>query len=249
MANYLKEMSVGEIIDGSVRLYFRHFGTIFLIYLLPLIILEFILLSVFETNQPGAEVQALVAQLVRVSAAVLASAAITVAVSDACLGHKPGVARSYRRMFEMIGRVAWTYLLLMIAIIVGLALLIVPGIILSVMLLFAMVVVILERRGGIDAFKRSIALGKNFYLRNFGVLVLAMLIAIVGQFLIGFLVGILIYFSGEIEQPGMLTLLLISLVSNLLGPVPLIATVLLYYDVRVRKENYDSAALAQDLVG
>ncbi|MGH6892583.1 MAG: YciC family protein, partial [Dongiaceae bacterium] len=180
---------------------------------------------------------------------VLASAAITVAVSRACLGQKPSVLHSYRRLFDVIGKFLWTYVLLLIVIIVGFALLVVPGIVAITMLLFTTVVVILERRSGIDAFKRSIALGKGYYLRNLGVIALMAVLVIVGQLVLALLAATAIYALDDIEQPGILARLLISAISHVLGPIPLIATVLLYYDIRVRKENYDTAALTQDLVG
>jgi hypothetical protein len=38
-----------------------------------------------------------------------------------------------------------------------------------------------------------------------------------------------------------------TVVAVLVPPVPLIATTLLYYDLRVRKESYDIATLSQEL--
>ncbi len=248
MKSYLKEMSVGEVIDGSVRIYLHNFGTFFLIYLLPVIVAEIYVLS--STDPAGTVTfHGVASNIVKFAAVMFASAAITVAVSDACLGQKPGVARSYRRLFDVIGKFLLTYLLLMVLFIVAFALLVVPGLIAIALFLFATIVVILERRQGMEALKRSMALGKGYYWRNMGILLLTVIMVFVGQVILFFVAGSLIYMFDDVDRPGFFAQLLVALISNALGPIPLIATVLLYYDVRVRKENYDTAALAQDLVG
>ncbi|HVM83260.1 MAG TPA: YciC family protein [Candidatus Binatia bacterium] len=263
MKNYLKEMSVGEIIDGSLRLYIANFGALFIIYLLPLVIVDFIadlglraltathadLAASLESSRADVVVEQMVGNLVRLAVTILASAAITVAVSDACRGQKPGVLRSYVRVYQLIGKFLWTYLLLTVAILLGFALLIVPGVVACVFLMFAISAVMIERRGGFDALRRSIALGKGYYWRNFGVIALTLIVAIVGQLLLAFVAGMIVYMVDDVEQPGVLSKLVLSVLTSVLAPFPLIAGVLLYYDIRVRKENYDLATLTQELLG
>src|SRR5215813_4066408 len=154
MKSYLKEMSVGEVIDGSVRLYFRNFITIFLIYLLPLFVVEIAIVAFWPSGDPVERVDQIIVGVLRFAADIPASAAITVAVSEIALGQKPRVARAYGRVLDVIGRFLWTYFLVLVIFVVGLALFAVPGIIALVLLMFATVVVILERRGGLDALKR-----------------------------------------------------------------------------------------------
>jgi hypothetical protein len=249
MKSYLKEMSIGEVIDGSVRLYFRNFFTIFLIYLLPLFIVEIVVIALWPSADPTDQTEQIIVGLMRFAAAIPASAAITVAVSEITLGQKPRVARAYGRVLDVIGRFLWTYLLVMLIFIIGFALLVVPGVVAMVMLMFATVVVMLERRGGLDALKRSIQLGKGYYLRNCGVFLLTMVLIFIVQMVLVILADVLILAFDDVQQPGVAARLLIAAVSNLATPIILIATALLYYDLRVRKENYDTATLAQDLVG
>ncbi|HEY1384095.1 MAG TPA: YciC family protein [Dongiaceae bacterium] len=249
MKSYLKEMSIGEVIDGSVRLYFRNFVTIFLIYLVPLFIAEIIVIGLWPYGNPSEPADQVLVLLLRLAAAVPASAATTVAVSEIALGQKPRVTRAYGRVFDVLGRFLWTYLLVMLIFIVGFALLVVPGVIAMVLLMFATVAVILERRGGLDALKRSIQLGKGYYLRNLGAFLLTMALIYIVDLVIGFLLAFLVLAFDDIQQPGIVVRLVFAVFSNLFTPIILITTALLYYDLRVRKENYDTATLAQDLVG
>jgi Uncharacterised protein family (UPF0259) len=250
MKSYLKEISVGEVIDGSVRLYFRNFATIFLIYLLPLFVVELIIIAIWPHHDPSVEFfstgNALVEGL-RFVAAIPASAAITVAVSEITLGHKPRVARAYGRVLDVIGQFLWTYLLGTLILAIGFVLLVLPGIIALVLLMFSTVVVMLERRSGFDALRRSVALGKGYYWRNFGALVLSMVLILTGQLILGLPVAM---FAAAVEvEPGIATRLLLAAISNVFTPILMILATLLYYDLRIRKENYDTATLAQDLVG
>jgi len=249
MKSYLKEMSVGELIDGSVRLYFRNFVTIFLIYLLPLVAAEIVVIMLWPYGNPTEPADQFIVMLLRLAAAIPASAATTVAVSEITLGQKPRVARAYSRVFDVLGRFLWTYLLVMVIFIVGFVLLVVPGVIAMVLLMFATVVVILERRGGFNALKRSIQLGKGYYLRNFGTFLLTIVLVFITEAVIGFVLAFPVMAFDDLQNPGILVRLVYAVFSNMFTPIILIITALLYYDLRVRKENYDTATLAQDLVG
>jgi len=263
MKNYLKEMSVGEIIDGSLRVYIANFATLFVIYILPLVIVDFItdlgfralmavhvdLPSLGSSGTDVARIEQAAGGFLRLAVTVLASAAITVAVSDACRGQKPGVMRSYRRVYQVIGKFLWTYVLVAFAVVFGLTLLIIPGVVAFVALMFAITVVMIERRGGMDALKRSITLGKGYYWRNLGVIGLTLIVAIVGQLLLAMAAAAIILMTDDLYNPGIIAKLLTSVFTSVLVPVPLIACILLYYDIRVRKENYDLATLTQELLG
>jgi hypothetical protein len=249
MKSYLKEMSIGEVIDGSVRLYFRNFVTIFLIYLLPLFAIEIVIIALWPTADPSGDPDKFIVAGLRFIAAIPASAATTVAVSEIALGHKPRVARAYGRVLEVLGRFLWTYLLVMVVFVFGFALLVVPGVIAMVLLMFATVVVILERRGGLDAMRRSMQLGKGYYIRNFGAFLLTFVLTLIVEMILVVIADAVIFAFDDVENPGIAARMLLAAVSHLFTPVVLIVTALLYYDLRVRKENYDTTALAQDLVG
>src|SRR2546429_739939 len=127
-------------------------------------------------------------------------------------------------------------------VIVGFGFLIVGFIALLVLTLFYPPIVILEKRWGFNALKRSLKLGYGYYLRSFVVTALIFLLVVIGSFvqllvqlIASHLVGV---FLGSIL--GYLTTLLIT-------PMGFIYVVLMYYNLRVRKEGYDTETLAAEL--
>jgi len=241
MANYVQQQSVGDVLRNTFSIYGRGFGVIFLTYFLPLFP---VMLWQTEARAAGAMGLFWLGVFVSIFASVFAFGAITIAVSDLVLGNKPSVARSYGKILgNMFGRLFVASLLQTLFIFIGLILLVIPGIIALLWLLFTPSVVVLEGLGGMNALKRSKALGKGFNWRNFGVFILLLIIcAVIGGIIGGLFGG---FFPASLGTfPHRLLLIIIQLLS---APITLIAIVLLYYDLRVRKEAYDAAALAEDL--
>jgi hypothetical protein len=166
-------------------------------------------------------------------------AALTVIISETCLGYKPSPVRAYKRVFGAIfGKVFATGLLFGLVMLIGTVLLIIPGIVFYVWFVLCQVVVVLEGKWGRDALKRSKELGKGFYLRILVVLIIMIVLMLIPFFAIGFIS----FFMG-----GEAVVILLAMVQTLIMPFALIPLVLIYYDLRVRKESYDTTALAEDL--
>lgn len=237
MKNYLRELSFSEILKGCFDVYFHNFFTILIIYALPLYPLSVI--QGYLTLEGEAELL-IITIIPTLLLAVFAYAAITVALSDLCLGNKPSVIRSYKFVFSsLFWKLLLTNLLQILILMIGLVLLVVPGIIFIFWFIFVTIIVILENCWGVEALKRSKNLGKGFYLRTAGLLIVLTVLAALFGGLVG---GLSAFFPDE-----MLSLLLINAIQILVEPLAIIMLVLSYYDLRVRKEAYDTAALAEDL--
>jgi hypothetical protein len=169
---------------------------------------------------------------------------LTVAVSDICISIKPGVLRSYQRTFKNPGRVLGTYLAATLLSIVAFLALIIPGLIVSAFYMFVGPVVILEQLGGRAAFKRSRELGRGYYLRNVGVFLVVLIILLLVLFLVGAIVGLAVGMMGGTEFTVQVVVLPFALCLSPLMAMPLI---LLYYDMRSRKEDYGAPQLAEDM--
>lgn len=249
MGELIRERSAGTIVSDSFRIYFANFGPVLLVFALP--ILPFIVLRLALGYEAAPETL-IALQLFEGVLSIFTIGALTVAVSDICLGNRPSIRRAYAG----IGRVFWsylgTYLLALLAFVVGLVLLVVPGLFAAVALMFSLQVCILERRRPLAACKRSAALGKGYYLRNFGIFLLATLVVVVGIFVIS--VGVLLFLALALdvpvgaEPPHPIEVLVGDLISMAATPLMLIPPILLYYDLRARKEQFDGAALAQELM-
>src|SRR5207245_2352718 len=184
-----------------------------------------------------------------VASTLFAMAATTIAVSDACLGQRPSVLHSYRRIAGAVaGQIFLTTLLLYFGLIVGFVLLIVPAIVLLIRCMFAFTVVVLEGKWGLEALKRSSSLGRGYHWRNAGIL--ALLTAT--SFGLGLILVVIISVpAGIVAAMGVGTSWLgptVNVFANCVaGPLGLIPGILMYYDLRVRKEAYDVGTLAEDL--
>jgi hypothetical protein len=242
--SYLQTYTVGSIIATSWRIYFRDWLTLFVIFGIPLALAHTLNVSIKHTGGLGIAIGAITLFI----ASLFVGFPLTVAISEICLGIKPNVARSYQRAFAQPGKLIGTYLLTLAITLVGFILLFIPGLVFAVWYAFIGPVVVLEALSGRPALKRSRELGKGYYLRNLGVLILGQVISgFLGALLsgtTGFLVGYFLSANGSM-------LYLVELASGLLGflvaPPTLIIVVLLYYDMRARKEGYGATELADDL--
>lgn len=244
MAGYISERKAGQIIGDSIRLYVQNLPVIFVIYGLPLFPLIVIEAAAAASHDEATNLAALAVETV---ISMFTLGAVTFAVSDICLGNRPSIRRSYAALFRVFWPYLLTYLLVVTATLVGLVLLVVPGLIAMMLLLFCLQVAIIERRGPIESCKRSIQLGKGYYWRNFGVLLLAILLAGVAILAIGMTLGIIAVVADS-DPESFIFNLLVGVLGSLAAPLLQIPAILLYYDMRARKEHFDGAALAQELM-
>lgn len=248
---YVSQISAGELISRSFTIYFKNFGKLFPIYFVLMGPIG-ALIALAEISSDATVVS--VAYGIVALAGILVTAAFTVAISDICLGNPTGISRAYGRAFHgMFGKLFGTYLLIVILLIIGYVLLIIPGIILSVILIVVMPVVVLERRGGFSALKRAISLGKGKHWRNFGVLLVVGIVAGLFNAIVttglGFAAGdSMPYLMTEPGFAQWLALFIIVELGILLAPTQIVYPVLLYYDLRSRKEAYNVASLRDDLM-
>lgn len=241
MQSYIREHTVGGIISGSFRIYFQNFLTFAIAFLLPVLLPNILQSVAIHENIPGLLIVAIPLGLI---ASLIAVAAMTLLISDLCLGHKPSIIRVYKRVFgTLILKLLWTNVLQMLAVMVGLILLIIPGFVAIAWLMFTSTVVVLERTSGVAALKRSKNLGSTKHWRNIGVLLILAVVGIVFGGLVG---GI----TGAIAPSGINGIgfqIVMTILQSLLMPISMISIVLMYYDLRVRKEAYNLEALSEDL--
>ena len=240
--NYLVEHTVGSIIGGAFNIYFRNFGTLFLIYVLPVVPVAMIQ---GEAQRSGNTVFFILSWLIFFVVSYFASGATTVAVSDVCLGNAPGFKRSYAKILgKLVLLLLVTNILYMLAVAVGMVLLLIPGLVLFVWLMMSSSVVVLERKSVLTALKRSKQLGDGSHWRNAGLLLLLFIIMAVVGAVIG---GVFVSTFPHLLDHWIYRAVLTGVQQGLATPLMLISLVLVYYDRRVRKEGYGAKALAEDL--
>ncbi len=257
----LREMRPGEILDSAVNLYRRHwkvFMAIVAVLIVPFTLIRAIVgravthpfISdgrVFISTDDASRL--LIVSVVFAVASFLLvtpllTAAMVRAVGDSYMGEKPDVARSYRTALPRLGPVLLVVFLSTLAVIGGFILLIVPGLVFYVRFLFAPQVVVLEESRGRAAMGRSWRLTRKRFLSTFGTVFLAGILA-------GVLTGILVL-PASLAAQHFLGGWIANAVAGAIASVvttPFITTVhvLLYFDLRIRKEGLDLAIMAQEL--
>jgi hypothetical protein len=244
MSVYIRAQSTGEILRNAAHLYRTNFWVLFLAYLLPLVPVTVVYGIAGASNSVTvAFVAAVVMGLGSLLASLLAIVPVTVVLSDICLGNQPDVGRARRLLADRsVLKTIATYLLWLVVCLGGCLLLVVPGIIFYVRYTFVLPVVILERVSGRQALKRSWELSKGFFWHIWWTVTLTL--GVVWLVDVGLVAAISPLLNSVSLRVGKM---LGVLVQQLPQPLFPIVAVLLYYDLRARKEAYDSAALAEDL--
>jgi hypothetical protein len=262
-------LTLGEILDRMFSIYRRNFLLLVAIAGLPyafLIVLGGLAGGLFALASghvpdsarigiaPAAGVIAIVVivvALVFVVGIILAGVGTIAAVWDIQVGRKPGIRRAYRVAWSHLGSAILAAFLSGLAVGAGFFLLIVPGIIVWLALSLANPVIVAEDAGGAESLSRSWALTKGYRGKIFvaGLVYFAVSMAITyGIQLPVILVSAFVFAQGSAP----IWFSIVSGLASVLGavlPAPLlaIASCVIYYDARVRKEGFDLQRLLDEL--
>ncbi len=266
----IRPMGLGDILDGSLRLYRRNFGQflgIVAIAYLPAVLLQlgamyWILSGMLNAETGSADDPAsmlpylggMMALLVG-SAAIyliavpLAQGALIWAVSRRYLGKSISIGEAYRQVLRRFGHLLVAVILTGLATLGGTLLCVIPGIVVSFMFSFATIEVVLEDRDGVDAMRRSWQLVSYDFWKVVGTLVVLGILVAAATYALSapFSLISMIPSQDETAMTGvnLVSQAISSLVQIVLQPVQIVGTILLYYDLRIRKEGFDIELLAK----
>ena len=265
----LRPLSIGEVLDVAIKIYWRNAAT--LLGLVVLVVAPVQLLvslayvsaipdydqSIFSEPTPTNELEArdfwlaaaafLVGLLLTFVATTVATAACFKAVADAYVGEashwRTSLAFAVRRLHSIL----WVTVLGTVLAVLGLALLIVPGVWLWVSFAVAVPVLLTEGVKGRRALGRSRRLVKGRWWPTFGILLLGtILTGIVGGIFTGLLEGVLLTDLGEDTLAFVLLDATATTIATVLTtPFTAAFVTVLYFDLRVRKEGFDLQLLAE----
>ena len=268
----LRPLAIGEIVDTAVSIYRAHAVSLFRIVALiivPLQALAFVV-GVATIDDPqqifgggfdgsgslqapdtsAAEVIGNIGVSILSTVAVLLTvAACFQATRDAYLGSEPDPRESLRYAWSRIGSLVWLIVLMGFLLFFAFLALVVPGIWLSVSWSMAIPVILVERARGWNALKRSFQLVRGRWWQTLLALIVAFVLAAIVQFVLAFLVGLVVIVG---DTDSVVLAVFLNTVTSAISSVittPFIAAiyVLVYYDLRVRKEGYDLELMASGL--
>jgi hypothetical protein len=250
----LSPRRIGEILSAAFQLYRRHWPTLMAIaavVVVPLTLLQYGIGHWFRSHgqqlQGQVEVStsfwavasaSLLAALVGLLLYQVLTGAITRNIATEVAGQDLGLEQSYRFGFARLGPVLVVSVLVGLATLLGLIVFIIPGIYIGVRLAVSIQAVVVEGRRGTEAMRRSWDLvGGHWWHAAFTLLVAGLITAVVNAVITApFSAGA--WFIQGIAAAVATTVTL---------PYGALVGVLLYLDLRARKERLDLGTLNADL--
>ncbi|HEX5937783.1 MAG TPA: hypothetical protein VFZ75_08890 [Actinomycetota bacterium] len=175
--------------------------------------------------------------LIAVLISAVLQAATVRAAAQATIGDPVDVEASYRYGFRRLWSVILISILVGLIVGAGFILLIVPGIIFLVFLSASIPALIVENKRGTDALGRSWALVQGNFWHALGVIFVAALI-----------VGIVSGIIGAIGGDNWVVRWIFTAIAQIVtAPYAALVSVLLYLDLRARRETLSATALRQEL--
>lgn len=271
----MRPLNLGETLDASIKIVRARWRTLAIVMLVIAVPIE--LLSVLITNlttntyevgtggftgtSSGSgttydDRDAFLAGQLAVSVLgflgyLLGTVACYGAIANQYLGRAVTPKESLRYASDRFGAILWLTIILGIGLVFAFLALIVPGIWLTVAWSVAYPAMLVERTNGVESLKRSFKLVDGFWWSTAGRLIVAYILTSIFAVVAAFV--FLIPSDALLDDTSLGAQLLeaaANLVTSLLT-TPFIAAVvtLTYFDLRVRKEGFDLALLAERMGG
>src|SRR5436309_5063517 len=246
MSYEIRAMSFAEIMDAGFQIVRRHFALILGIaaaLYVPVAILGALLMpfAMLPEANPVAGIGAgrlgavIGLGLYMIIVSPIVSAAITFAIGELYLGRTASVGQSLRVGASMLVPILGTSILVGLCVILGFVLLVIPGVYLLLSFLLVWQVMVLERRYGVAAMGRSRELMRGNLRRGLGIVIAGRIIVSVVGGAIGFVAG----------QIGVLGRIGEGIGGAAATAYTSAVAVVLYFDIRCRKEAFDLEHLAR----
>ena len=249
-----RPMGIGEILSTAFQLYQRYWRTLVAIaavVVVPFTLLQYLLGHtvrfsgaaidngvVVSTPSWRVGVAGLIAALAGVVMYLVLAGAITRAVAAATAGEDPGVEQSYQFGFHRFWSVLLVSVLVGLAVVGGLILFIIPGIWIGFRLSVSTQALVVEGRRPTEAMGRSWALVAGHWWHAFGTVVVGGLLTEVVNALI----------TAPFNQASWFLQAVVAAVATVITlPYATLVGVLLYLDLRARKEQLTMERLRADL--
>jgi hypothetical protein len=173
----------------------------------------------------------------------IASGATTYAISERYLGNDVTIGDALRRGLSHFLPLSIAQITATIRVIFGFFLLVVPGILWMLSYSLIVPVILVEGQRAIPSLGRSRDLIKGFRGKAFCILLTVNLLQLILAGGVGVITGML--FNADSGGGSILSSAINNLLSIFLTPLGIIAAILLYYDMRIRKEGFDLEMLSR----
>lgn len=183
---------------------------------------------------------AVIAALIAVIISAVLQASLMRGAALASVGDPLDIEASYRYGFRRFGSVIFLSILVGLTVAIGFVLLVIPGLIFLVMLSVAIPALVVEDARGTKAMGRSWELVKGYFWHVVGVIVVGFLI----NFVVGLILGVI---GSAFGDNWFFTFVFDSAGQIIVAPFVALVTVVLYLDLRARKEALTGDQLRMEL--
>lgn len=263
----MRPLGFGETLDAGfklLRLHFKELAIIVLLVMIPLEVLNlFITTSVTDsyevvpiwdsdTGETYSDEGTYIAGQIAIFGLTLlfwtfATVAVFRVAAEAYRGRPAGVRDSLMYALKRSRQIGWTSLLLILGIGIGLVLCVLPGVWLWALWSVALPALLVEGVSGTKALGRSQQLVKDRWWATFGRLFAVVVIALVIDLLVSTAIeAVLMAPLDSTSLAAMVAESAAAMVGTVIS-TPLISAVIVivYFDLRVRKEGFDLSLLAE----
>ena len=255
-------MSIGRILDQAFRIYksrFIRFIAIIAVIQIPISLIRVLtqtLLIQQEYSDEGVSINIVLAGssnllmvFLMMLGQTLCSGALTRSVAETYLGRDMSVGQAYGHVLPKFLTLILASVLVSICVGFGFLLLVVPGVIFSLWFALTTPAIIMEDLGATPGMSRSRTLVKGNLGKVFAVGFLAFVLMLVITLPFGFAGTFL---NRVVAQDNQTIAVLISQLCETLGqlittPIGAITSILLYYDLRIRKEGFDLQMMIESM--
>jgi len=245
-------MNVGEIFDHSFKLFkaqFKSYLAIMAVGTVCLIGTVIIIAAAYFAGGPTpAIVSGVVFGVLLIAVNLAMAGALVMKISEQIFNRNISLVEAFRYGFSRALSLFFGCLLMFFVCSIGFILLIIPGIYLATLGSFILQVILIEGKGPGGAMMRSRELVKGYWWRTFGILILLNILISVLASVAALPLALAGWgLSGDLNILQAVNNIVKLLMSFLLYPLSLIATTLLYYDLRIRKEHLDIQQMVDNL--
>jgi hypothetical protein len=272
-AHDFEPMSIGGILDRTFEIYrenFIRFVTIVAVIQVPIGLLMVVSRSGFQRGVPVRQTSdyrqsnqeehdpavalfgaasMMVAGIIGMFGQVLCRGALTKSVSEFYLGNEVSVGQAYQFVLPKFPTLICAGIFVVLVVYLGMLLLVVPGVIFGLWFALTTPAIVVENLKATKAMSRSRALVSGNLGKIFSVAFLVLLISFVASMSFVYAFSLLIRILSVNNMTLVVSLHhLVSVAAGILvAPIGAIAYILLYYDLRIRKEGFDLQMLADSM--
>jgi len=246
-------MTTGVLLDRAFRLYTSNFSL--MLGITAAAYVPFYLIMVIIESRVGVNVQApsgglstllfqIVFMILWASIAFpIAGGAATYAISERYLGNEVTIGEALRLALSRFWTLSIAQITATIRVMFGFLLLVVPGILWMLSYTLIVPAVLIEGQNATPSLRRSRDLVKGHRGKVFCVMFIINLLQGILALGVSMVSGMI--FNSDSAGGAVLNSAMNNLLSIFLTPLGIVATILLYYDMRIRKEGFDLEMLSR----